>query len=213
MQNGIDIAVFDWNGTLSDDTHIVYAANMLVFEHYGLKILSLEEWRQIAALTVADLMQGLGVEDSSENITALYEKSYKEVNKKPRLFSDTKETLQKLVSNGIDVAIVSTHPRDLFEDDIITHRISEIVPLCYSGVSNKEIFLKKILESKNIESRRMAYVGDTIWDMRAAKNVDAYAIAVLTGFHTREQLEKESPDLITERVGDIVDHIVTNSSV
>jgi phosphoglycolate phosphatase-like HAD superfamily hydrolase len=50
-------------------------------------------------------------------------------------------------------------------------------------------------------------VGDSVVDIRAGKNAGAKTVAVLSGIFSREELEKEKPDLILESVKELPDFI------
>lgn len=50
-------------------------------------------------------------------------------------------------------------------------------------------------------------VGDSVVDVRAGKNARIRTVAVLSGIFSREELEKENPDLILESVNQMPDYI------
>jgi len=50
-----------------------------------------------------------------------------------------------------------------------------------------------------------AVVGDSIVDIQAGKSAGAKTIAVLSGLFSREELEKEKPDLIIENINSLLD--------
>jgi phosphoglycolate phosphatase len=50
-------------------------------------------------------------------------------------------------------------------------------------------------------------VGDSVVDVRAGKNASIRTVAVLSGIFSREELEKENPDLILENVNQLPNHI------
>ena len=53
-----------------------------------------------------------------------------------------------------------------------------------------------------------AYVGDSPFDIRAAKAAGMYAIAVTWGrIHDRERLEREEPDAIVERAEELLEQV------
>jgi HAD superfamily hydrolase (TIGR01549 family) len=52
-----------------------------------------------------------------------------------------------------------------------------------------------------------AVVGDSVADIRAGKNAGTKTVAVLSGIFSREDLQKENPDLIIESVIDLPDHL------
>ena len=58
----------------------------------------------------------------------------------------------------------------------------------------------------NAEPDRTAYVGDSPFDMRAAKAAGMHAVAVTWGrIHDREKLEREEPDAIADTAEELLD--------
>ena len=52
------------------------------------------------------------------------------------------------------------------------------------------------LLKKNLRGEEILVVGDTPLDIRCARAIGAKAIAVTTGWHTRDELEASAPDLL-----------------
>jgi len=50
-------------------------------------------------------------------------------------------------------------------------------------------------------------IGDTTADVRAAKRAGAYAVAVLSGFGVRGELEKAGADLVLPRAELLLEHL------
>jgi phosphoglycolate phosphatase len=50
-------------------------------------------------------------------------------------------------------------------------------------------------------------VGDSVADIKAGKNAGAKTVAVLSGIFSREELEREKPDLILESVNKLPDFL------
>ena len=42
------------------------------------------------------------------------------------------------------------------------------------------------------------YLGDTIYDIRAAKKAGVHSVGVATGYHVRERLVNENPDFVVD---------------
>jgi pyrophosphatase PpaX len=60
----------------------------------------------------------------------------------------------------------------------------------------------------NANPAETAYVGDSPFDIRAAKAAGMYAIAVTWGrIHDRERLEREEPDAIVDRAEELLDQV------
>jgi pyrophosphatase PpaX len=63
-------------------------------------------------------------------------------------------------------------------------------------------------ERMNARPAETAYVGDSPFDIRAAKAAGMYAIAVTWGrIHDRERLEREEPDAIVERAEELLEQV------
>ena len=58
-----------------------------------------------------------------------------------------------------------------------------------------------------VEACECVVVGDSVVDVRAGKNAGANTVAVLSGIFSREELEKEKPDLILKSVKELPDFI------
>jgi pyrophosphatase PpaX len=60
----------------------------------------------------------------------------------------------------------------------------------------------------NAQPAESAYVGDSPFDIRAAKAAGMYAIAVTWGrIHDRERLEREEPDAIVDTAEELLEHL------
>ena len=63
-------------------------------------------------------------------------------------------------------------------------------------------------ERLNVEPGSCAYVGDSPFDIRAAKAAEMYAIGVTWGgIHDRERLEPEHPDALVDTPADLYGHL------
>lgn len=54
-----------------------------------------------------------------------------------------------------------------------------------------------------VEVDECAIVGDSVTDIKAGKNAGAKTVAVLSGIFTKEELEKEKPDLIIGNINEL----------
>jgi pyrophosphatase PpaX len=63
-------------------------------------------------------------------------------------------------------------------------------------------------ERMRADPAETAYVGDSPFDIRAAKAAGMHAVAVTWGrIHDRERLEREEPDVIVETAEELLDHL------
>jgi beta-phosphoglucomutase-like phosphatase (HAD superfamily) len=64
-----------------------------------------------------------------------------------------------------------------------------------------EIFLKTASELK-VKPKRCVVLEDSIFGVKAAKSANMGCIAVTTGVYSKQELEKEKPDLIVRTLKD-----------
>ena len=67
--------------------------------------------------------------------------------------------------------------------------------------------LIKCAEKLCVQACDCAIVGDSVADVRAGKNAGAKTVAVLSGIFSRQELEKEKPDLILESLSQLPDFL------
>jgi len=62
-------------------------------------------------------------------------------------------------------------------------------------------------EGLGVPPERCAMVGDTTMDVRAARRAGAYAVAVLSGFGSRRELERAKPHLLLNTAVELLEHL------
>lgn len=202
----INAVVFDWSGTISDDVMPVYEANMKLFGLYDIPRISLNKWRAECQQTVVDLMKNRGVNEQPEEVQRLYEKFYgKEIaaGNRPRVYRDAEDTLCHIRSLNKKVAVVSSHPEAFLVDEAMNYRLLGFISVLKGSVMEKAQALESIVDEMGENPACTLYVGDTIYDMRAANNAGLLSAAKLNGYHSREMLESERPDFVIECLSEL----------
>ena len=67
--------------------------------------------------------------------------------------------------------------------------------------------LMECLQKMNCKAGSCLVVGDSVVDVKAGKNAGIRTVAVLSGIYSREELEKENPDLILGSINELPDFI------
>jgi len=67
--------------------------------------------------------------------------------------------------------------------------------------------LTKCARQLGVQTHECLVVGDSVADIRAGKNAGAKTVAVLSGIFSREELQREKPDLILENVKELPDFL------
>lgn len=140
----------------------------------------------------------------------IYRKHHKvSLLKYSRLFPDVKALLGKLKNKGYRLAIASNRPtrfswilirhlglKKYFSYVLCADKLKHIKP-------HPEI-LNKIMRHFSVTPRGSLYVGDMTIDARAAKRAKAKAIIVTTGSSAAEEIKKEKPYRIIQRITELL---------
>ena len=186
----IKAILWDFDGTMLDST-IESMNNMLwVAEQLRFKIPSIELMQKYWGITWLKFIDKIAYDcDWEEGSTKLFVEKCKENNhlwRTHKLFEETKETLEILVSQGIKIGIVSTRIRESAGKDLFSimdyFKILDIDSNMFFIIQGQEdcpfkkpdpeVFdsAMELLAKKGINPEEVIYVGDTLHDFRAATN-------------------------------------------
>ena len=189
-----DIVGFDLDGTLVDTSGDLTAAVNHVLDSVGRPLLSPEAVKQhIGGGAKLMLQQGLeatgGIPDDDfkplyRQMLAFYEAN---VSVHSRPFDGALELLDALDDMGVRYAVVTNKFESLavklLTDLNLAHRMGCILGADTLGKENAKPSGAPIFEMINrCGGGRAAYVGDSIYDMMAAKNASVPSVAVSFGF-------------------------------
>lgn len=202
----IELFIFDWSGTISDDRRPVYEANMKVFETYGKERISFEEWLPRTTLTPVGIFRNHGIEDDAEKLFTLYKKYLDEAIKSgivPTFYPDVHDTFSHLKNKGKKLAVLSSHPRENLVREATEYNLIGSLGLILGDSKDKVDGLKDVCVTQGIDAESSLYVGDTIYDIKAAKEAGVHSVGVCTGYHIRERLESEDPEFLLDVLSDL----------
>ncbi len=203
----IKTLIFDWSGTISDDRKPVYESNMRLLKSYGKETFDCDEWLRRSKLTFSDFLNDNGIEGDHKILYAGYENSLhalREEGLKPIIHVDIIETLEKLKDKVNTMMIISSHPLGALEREMSEYGIENYFKTVLGSTKNKAKAIKEYYETKNILSSEVVYIGDTIFDIKAAKEANVISVALSTGYHSKEKLAEEKPDYLFNSFSEIL---------
>lgn len=203
----ITAILFDWSGTISDDRRPVYEANKKMCEYWNVPCEPFEEWMRCASMTPIDGFRKKGVQASGDDIYALYRSFFQhslESGTRPVVFQDAHETLSRLQQIGLTVGIVSSHPQVYLEQEARDYLLHPLIEILKGDTRNKIETLKEVCQTLGLERSETLYIGDTIYDIRSAREAGLITAGVSTGYHTHEALEAENPDHLFTRLSQVL---------
>ena len=216
MKFPFDIIGFDLDGTLVDTSGDLTAAVNHVLESVGRPLLSPETVKQyIGGGAKLMLQQGLeatgGIPDNDfkplyRQMLAYYE-AHVSVHSRP--FDGALAVLDTLDNMGVRYAVVTNKFESLavklLTDLNLAHRMGCILGADSLGKENAKPSGAPIFEMiKRCGGGRVAYIGDSIYDMMAAKNASVPSVAVSFGF-LHGPVEDMGADAVIDHFDELLD--------
>ncbi len=203
------IVIFDWSGVISDDRPPVYEANMMLLKKYGKKRITFKEWLPNTKLSVIEYLQSHNINADPAIILKEYKRAFDKVRKSgihPHIYEDAVSVIKKLSNNGTRLFVISTHPAQNLKEEAKEYGIYKFFDNFIGTVRDKAETITDILE-KIEKLKQVFYVGDTIYDIQAAKKAKVKSVAITNGYHIRKRLLKEKPDIVVESLTELLEYV------
>lgn len=177
----IRLVLFDWNGTLIDDSGVWDAARCENFRSFGVEPPPLERYLEALVRARGDYRAayaefGVDVTDSAA-LNETYEHVYRQRIGEIRLIDGAIEVLDGLNERGIPRDIVSTQTPKLFWATLARFpEVRDRVVRSRCNVVDKVLVIRTFAGRRGIATRECAYVGGMPSDAAHAKRAGAVAI-------------------------------------
>ncbi|HUC90033.1 MAG TPA: HAD family hydrolase [Patescibacteria group bacterium] len=203
------ILLFDWSGTVSNDIAPVYESNCRLLEQHGMPRPSLEDWRNGSSWNASSVLSA----EFGFKTGYLYRR-FGEIlddvlahSDPAQMYPGAKELFTRLFALGKHVEIISSHPQSNLESEIATYGLGGLVRQSMGNVNDKTPVISAAFSRMGAEASNVAYIGDTVQDIRAAKQAGVFAVGVTYGYHSRELLAAEAPDVLADSLKELADMI------
>jgi len=206
--------IFDLDGTLVDTVRTRIAAWLRTFEEFGIPA----DRRQVAQLigsdgrrlarVVADAA-GRAIDAAlAEEIDRRAGEVYSELNTDPRPLPGARELLQALDAMGLRWAIATSSRPEQVGKSIESMNLPR-PPTIIDGSRVEHAkpspdLLLFAARELGIEPSHAWYVGDSIWDMQAARAAGMSPIGVASGSATTDELEEAGASLTVDNLNQVL---------
>lgn len=204
--NHIKLVIFDWDGTLCNSIESIVSSLQFTADKFGYQI-SNQQAKDVIGLALPIALDTLFPTDDAEKRQQIFD-TYVEHNiphsAHDHWYDGALAMLNDLKQHGLLLAVATGKARKGL------HRVFERLPEC------KEIFitsrcadetlskpnplmLEQILTELNIPVEQAIMVGDSIYDMQMAKNINMQAIGITHGVHHADILQPYA-DMVVENI-------------
>lgn len=190
--------IWDWNGTLLDDTPAALGAQNALLERRGLKTLTLEEYRETFSFPTLKFYEKQGIvltPDISEEFHSVYYSLPSKLN------SEAVAAVRYLAEEGIGQSILSALRQDHLEKDVRRYfgdsiRFDHIVGsdnLDGGTKFERGEYLLKTLKDEGLSPEDIVMIGDAIHDKEVADSLGIGCVLVSVGGHAHHRLAVHAP--------------------
>lgn len=193
--------VWDWNGTLFDDQHLVLGALHAVLDEAGLPRVDLATYQRLYTRPVKVFYERLFgrpiPEDEWDRLDEVYHRGYRDALHGAGLAADAEEALDLVDRADGSQSLLSMWRHDelvpLAEQLGIHDRFTRIDGLRGPGGGTKaphlEAHLQHVIDLTGGDASQVLVIGDALDDAAAAAHVGARCVLFDGGSHPRAELE------------------------
>ena len=207
------VVLFDLDGTVIDTGSIILAS----MRHAAREVLG----RDFADEELMATVGGPGLEaqmrtldpDRVDELVRVYRAHNEPLHDEIAFFHGMDEVLLRLREEGRRLGIVTAKRRATVDLAFARVPLAHLFDTVVGGDETERHKpdpqpLLLALERLGAQPDDAAYVGDSPFDVRAAKAGGLHAIAVTWGgIHARERLEAEEPDAVVDSAGELLEHL------
>ena len=213
----LETILFDLDGTLVDSTDLILASWRHTMDAHFDEPPPEEAW--LGTFGQPLRAQFGYLVDTAEQVQAMVE-TYLEHNLREherliRTFPDVNETLAALREAGARLGVVTSKAsvgtaRSLAACGL-AEKLFDVIVTSDEPVPHKPdpAPVRLALERLDAPPESAAYVGDSVWDMRAGHAAGVTTMAALWGPFSERELAIERPHVMLDEIGDVLRHVVS----
>lgn len=212
----INCIIFDWDGTVIDSMGPLVNSFMECCDNLNIKRPLLNRLKAQFGHKPEYVLQELFPEQTlaSSDFIDKFLKHFRDIyqNQELTLIPGAIETLKTLKNNGFTLCIATNKNRELLEKELYNTQSKKFFShsICSDeceGKPSPDMLLRLADISCNLTSNCIM-VGDHHNDIIAAKDANMHCIAVLSGSHSHEQLEKNKPTAILNDITELYNLLI-----
>ena len=188
--------IWDWNGTLWDDTWLCTEINNHMLRRRGLPEITLETYQAKLCFPVSEYYCQLGFDYSQDPYNKLAEEFIAEYGSRRfecALQADARELIGHLHGQGIPQAVLSAYQQEALLQAVeffgLARFFSDIIGLNDIYASGKVGNGKKYMAELNIVPNEVLFIGDTLHDFEVAEAMGVNCVLVANGHNSESRLE------------------------
>lgn len=188
--------IWDWNGTLWDDTWLCVEINNHMLANRGLPLIDIAVYQEKLCFPVDKYYCQLGFDYDEEPYARLAEEfieEYTERRYECGLHGGARELIMELKGKGIPQAVLSAYQHDTLLQAVeyfkLTEHFDAIIGLNDIYASGKVENGLKYISKLHLDPAKILFIGDTVHDFEVAEAMGIQCVLVAHGHNSRPRLE------------------------
>ena len=197
--------IWDWNGTLLNDTDICVDCMNRMLEKRGIALLDKKRYRDIFTFPVKEyyLKAGIDFKKKAFEIPAMeFIKLYYDQLHAANLFPCAEEVLKQFKSRGYYQAILSAMEHDSLETSLkdkgVYPYFDTVTGINDHYAHSKLEIGRELMESIDYHKNDMLLIGDSLHDLEVATELGIDCVLVANGHQSFERLKEKTPKVLKE---------------
>lgn len=188
--------LWDWNGTILNDTPVAYEATNILLERYGYKTITLEYYRDNVDTPIVNFYSKIFdlSKESMETLDNEWCVLYNQLSQKIKLQDGIEKLLEKLSKQDCHQAVLSAFKTEeiikFAEKFSVSHYFKSILGTNNIVMESKTMRGKKYMHKNNLDPKETLYIGDTVHDFDTALGLGVDCVLLSIG--------QQSPRLLKE---------------
>ena len=199
-----DLVIWDWNGTLLDDTELCYSiANEMRIERGMDPMRGVEEYRAFFTFPVIEYYKRMGYSfetEPFENISVQFVSTYAERLSTVTLQPCAEDTLAAVLDRGARQVLLSATGQEKLDEQVKHFGLGRYFERVIGGSNNlahgKADYAVEFLRESGVSPARALFVGDTDHDYEIASSIGCGCAILIPGHQSRAHLETLGAALI-----------------
>jgi phosphoglycolate phosphatase len=209
MPTGIKLIVFDWDGTLMDSEAQIVTCLHAAMANLGLEPMDDDTVKNVIGLGLREAIDTLvpGRDDRFYQVFVDTYRAYWFKSESSSLFAGAREVLDNIRQNRFLLGVATGKARRGLDRALRDTGLTSCfhATRCADEAPSKPHpqMLLDLMAVLEVLPEETIMVGDTEYDMEMATNAGAAKIAVLSGVHSGERLNRHAPLVCLDRIDDL----------
>jgi phosphoglycolate phosphatase len=205
MIQNFEHIIWDWNGTLLNDTALCLNIINGILKSKNIKTLTVDDYRLIFDFPVKNYYEKAGfnfTQYSFEEVGKQWMDEYEIRKGETVLFQGTEDVLDYISSLGIGQSVLSAYSLHTLIEIINDHGLSKyfkyVTGLDHIYATSKLEIGKDLIKKINVPLQKIVLIGDTLHDHDVAGDLGIKCILIANGHQSRERLLQSGDPVLND---------------